>query len=111
MESIFDEFIILAREIYGSHLKKMILYGSYARGDYHEGSDIDIMLLVDLNDEEIKRIGKALSIRTYDMNYENDVMIMPIVQNIEFFNKWVRSYPFYNNISNEGVNLYDEQVG
>lgn len=28
----------------------MILYGSYARGDYTEDSDIDIMVLLDLSD-------------------------------------------------------------
>jgi predicted nucleotidyltransferase len=37
------------REIYGDNLRKVILYGSYARGDYDtEGSDIDVMLV--LND-------------------------------------------------------------
>ena len=108
MESILNDFTALAKNIYGNHLKKVILYGSYARGDYHEGSDVDIMLLVDLDTSEIKEKRDMLSDRTYDINYDNDVMIMPIVQNIDFFNKWVRSYPFYNNVNNEGVELYAE---
>ena len=31
----------------------ILLYGSYARGDFRPDSDIDIMILVDLSDDEI----------------------------------------------------------
>lgn len=34
-------------ELYGSRLKAVILFGSYARGDYHEGSDLDVMIVLD----------------------------------------------------------------
>lgn len=37
-------------------LYTIILYGSYARGDYNNSSDIDIMILVDLPETEIKKI-------------------------------------------------------
>lgn len=37
--------------------KKVILYGSYARGDYRDDSDIDIMILLDLSDMDINSIG------------------------------------------------------
>ncbi|MCC6299463.1 MAG: nucleotidyltransferase domain-containing protein [Anaerolineales bacterium] len=33
-------------EIYGENLKAVYLYGSYARGDYRDGSDVDVMLLL-----------------------------------------------------------------
>lgn len=33
-------------EIYGEELKAVYLYGSYARGDYRDGSDVDVMLLL-----------------------------------------------------------------
>ncbi len=106
MEKILKDYTEFLMEIYGDHLKKVILYGSYARGDFHEGSDIDVMILVDLDDSGIKQVSGRLSDETYDINYDRDVMIMPIVQNIDFFNKWVRAYPFFNNVNNEGVELY-----
>lgn len=106
MEKILKDYTEFLMEIYGDHLKKVILYGSYARGDFHEGSDIDVMILVDLDDIGIKQVSGRLSDETYDINYDRDVMIMPIVQNIDFFNKWVRAYPFFNNVNNEGVELY-----
>ena len=97
------------RALYGDRLCEVILYGSYARGDYREDSDIDIMILVDMDDEEIRRKGEMLSHFTYEYNDANDILIMPIVVNIHHFNRWVRAYPFYNNVSREGINLYEAE--
>lgn len=36
-----------------------------------------------------------------------DMYITTFVRNIDFFNKWVRAHPFYNNVWNEGIVLYD----
>lgn len=94
------------QRIFGKYLKAVILYGSYARGDFNEHSDIDIMLLVDLSDEEIKKYADQVTDVTFDMNLDNDIMIMPIVKNVEHFNYWVQAYPFYTNIKKEGVTLY-----
>ena len=79
-------------------LKAVILYGSYARGDFGPDSDIDIMILVDLSDDEIRSKGHTLSDITFDYNFDNELEIMPIVKNQEHFYKWIRAYPFYNNI-------------
>ena len=35
------------RRLYGERLKGLILYGSYARGDQREGSDPDILVVLD----------------------------------------------------------------
>ena len=58
---------------------KVILYGSYARGDYQDDSDIDIMILLD---------------------------IKPIAKSEEHFYHWVAAYSFYSNIDSEGIRLY-----
>ena len=103
---IIERYVREVSGIYGSHLKKIILYGSYARGDFREDSDIDIMILVDLDDSEIKAAGRRLSDVTFDINFDFDVLIMPIVQNAAFFERWVGAYPFFNQINNEGIELY-----
>ena len=38
-----------------SKLTKVIVYGSYARGDYNSSSDVDVMILVKMSDNEIKK--------------------------------------------------------
>ena len=55
VHTIVYKFAQQIRVIYGNSLKKIVVYGSYARGDYQENSDIDIMILVDASDSEIKK--------------------------------------------------------
>lgn len=106
INQVLNQYTENIKLIYGEHLQKIILYGSYARGDATESSDVDIMILVDLDDMEIKSYSDQLSDMTYDINLDNDVMIMPIVKNEKHFNYWVVAYPFYNNVNREGVALY-----
>lgn len=84
----------------------MILYGSYARGDFNEESDVDIMILLDISELEIKEYQDLLFDATYDINMDNNVEINVIAKSEETFNKWKTAYPFYKNINNEGVVLY-----
>ena len=106
MMTLLQQYTEQLKLIYGRHLKAVILYGSYARGDFHADSDIDIMILLDIGDMEIKYHRHQLSDLTYDFNMDNDVDIKPIAKSQEHFNKWVGAYPFYLNIANEGVTLF-----
>ena len=51
IHTLLIQYLSEIQKIYGAHLKSVILYGSYARGDYTPDSDIDIMILVDLSVE------------------------------------------------------------
>ncbi len=106
IQKILDSYTEEIKKIYGQHLHKILLYGSYARGEETRGSDIDIMILVDLDDFSIKNYADSLNEVTFDMNLDNDIMLMPIVKNEEHFEKWISFYPFYRNVSQEGVALY-----
>lgn len=63
-KKLIDEYIKELVAIYGNHLKKIILYGSYARGDYRDDSDIDIMILLNISDIEDKsyQVAKCVSV-------------------------------------------------
>lgn len=58
---LLERYIEELRKIYGNHLKQIILYGSYARGDYRDDSDIDLMVLVDLPEGEMDCYSDELS--------------------------------------------------
>ena len=105
-EDILRKYVNEVHGLFGSSLKTIILYGSYARGDFRADSDIDIMILVDMEEQEIRDKGRVLSDVAFEYNFDNDIMIMPIVKNLEHFNKWLRAYPFYYNIKKEGIELY-----
>lgn len=106
IQNYMEQYISEIKKIYGSHLRQVILYGSYARGDFRQDSDIDIMILLDLSDVELKAYGQQLSYMTYDFNLDNDLDIKPIAKNEEHFKRWIANYPFYANIHKEGVVLY-----
>lgn len=69
MEKIKDENIkkMLAelaeslQNIYGDKLKTVVLYGSVARGTQTDDSDIDIMILIDGNNDELRQYDDKLS--------------------------------------------------
>ena len=66
LKTILHKYVKDIQSIYGNMLKTVILYGSYARGDFSPDSDIDIMILVDLDDNEIRSKGRDLSNLTFD---------------------------------------------
>ncbi len=106
MQQLIQQYVSNLHDIYGSHLRQIILYGSYARGDFRPDSDIDIMILLDLSDIDIKKYRHQLSDMTFDFNMDYDVDIKPIAKSEEHYRKWVDNYPFYSNVNREGVRLY-----
>ena len=107
MRNLIEEYVNAIRKIYGVHLKQVILYGSYARGDFEKDSDVDIMLLVDLPEEKINSFSDDLSELGFDYNVMHDIWFMPVVRNIEHFRYWCQAYPFYSNVAKEGISLYE----
>ena len=94
-------------EILGDDLNKVILYGSYARGEQDgngEISDIDIMILVNTSsDKKIKEIEHKVIDYSYELDLKYDILISPIIENIEVYKSRVNYINFYKNIKNEGV--------
>ena len=107
VNNLLNGYIVDLQKIYGKYLQSVILYGSYARGDYTEDSDVDIMILLDLTDSEIKEYRHQLSEYTYEFYMTYDVDIKPIAKSKEHFMKWVENYPFYANVNKEGVKLFE----
>jgi predicted nucleotidyltransferase len=96
------------KRIYGDQLKQVYLYGSYARGDYNEESDIDIVALIDSDFSDIQRIKlrKKLTSFSSHLGLKYDVLISPSIINYNTFNEYVDVLPYYQNILKEGVKLY-----
>ena len=58
-EPVRDIMVLFSQEVkrvMGDELRKVIVYGSYARGDYNENSDIDVMVLTSLAEEDITEV-------------------------------------------------------
>jgi predicted nucleotidyltransferase len=61
-------------ELYGSRLKQLIVYGSYAREQQTENSDIDIAVVLDGDISKSAEISRMIEAIT-DLNLEYSVLI------------------------------------
>lgn len=108
MENIQDILLLFARnvrKIMGKDLSKILVYGSYARGDYNENSDIDIMILTSLSEDKIEQVEDFLYDEAFDFMMEYGIQISVIVKNEEHFKYWLGALPFYDNVECEGIEI------
>ena len=82
----------------------IILYGSYARGDYYPDSDIDILILLNkekVTNEDEKKITHPL----YDLELSFSKVISPLIKSKK---TWYELYPntaLFLNIKKEGKRI------
>ena len=103
---ITDDVSVRVQGILGDRLRKIIPYGSYARGDFGEESDIDIMVLADVNENELEKAEKSLWDIGWEIGSEHDVMISVFIKNTTHFFEWLDAMAYYRNINDDGVVLY-----
>ena len=88
--------------IYGDRLKDVVLYGSWARGEATEDSDIDIAVVLEGSVVPGKEIDRLVDIVT-DLNLKNGVLIsLYPVSETDFSS--VNS-PLLMNLRREGVRI------
>lgn len=105
INNIIQYFTNKVRTLLGNRVKKIILYGSYARGDYNDSSDVDIMILTDFTFEEIEKYRDDISDIAFDIELETGIILSPIIKNIDKYNERVNIIPFYTNVQKDGVVL------
>lgn len=103
---IINKFIAEAKDIFGANLVRTVLYGSYARGDFRENSDVDLMFLTTSSDEEIREQENRLYDLAFDYEMDYGVDISVIVKSRDHFEYWLGVLPFYDSIEREGVVLH-----
>ena len=102
---IMQQFASRLRKLLGNTLDSVIVYGSYARGDYSELSDIDVMILVTLTEEKIKKISDEISDMAFEYLMRFGADISPVIINVDHFNYWADNLPYYRSVRDEGVKL------
>lgn len=104
---------ILLRE-FPEKIEMIKLYGSKARGDYHQESDIDIFILVNITDSKasvknrlFKKIDVHISDIAFDLLLKYEVLLSPITMDKEHFSylKYLQT-GYVKNIEKEGIALW-----
>ena len=105
MRGLLEQYVIYMKEIYGSHLRQVILYGSYARGEATENSDID--LLIDTSGTNLRSLfslGKLYCDLESALEKKIDLITL---SSLEQTTRLPSDELFRNNIEKEKVKLYD----
>jgi len=86
------------------NLKKVIIFGSFARGDYHKGSDLDLIIVGEFKERFIDRIGKIIELN------DSDLEIDAMVYTEEEFQKMIKERrPFIEQALEEGIVVYEKR--
>lgn len=88
------------QELYGDRLVGLILYGSYARGDADDGSDIDVVVILSGDVVPCEEIDRISDLKTYILlEYNELIAVYPV--SVDKF-ETVKS-PLILNVKREGV--------
>ncbi len=87
---------------FGSRLRGLIFYGSRARGDYHEESDIDLMVLLDPPVEYARDRNKIID-TVYDLQLQSGMMLSARPIDVEVFERG--EWAIYRTAKREGIVL------
>lgn len=105
IKKILRDYKKVITKLYGERLNRMILYGSWARGEATEESDIDLLIALKGRVNNLKEISKMKDV-IYDIELQNDIEISTISTILVSENQYKKNnMPVYLNIRNEGIEI------
>lgn len=105
LDSILQKLVKVYQSVYGDQIVKIVLYGSYARGDYDSESDVDIVALVHGNREALQAKLRKVWDASSDLELEFGTVLSPTVIPYEEYEQYRNDLPYYRNIAKEGVEI------
>jgi len=101
--SLVEQFAEGLKQRFGDHIAKVMLIGSYARGDYREDSDVDVVVLLNSSPRELRdKIYDYLV--DFSLEHDRDIALKLIEQ--ATFDQWKQwRDPFSLAAETEGVVL------
>lgn len=105
LNTILSELAAAYRNVYGDNIVKILLYGSYARGDYDENSDVDIAAIVKGDREELQKKLEHIWECSHKLELEYETILSPVVIPYDEFREYKATLPYYKNIESEGIDV------
>jgi predicted nucleotidyltransferase len=88
----------------------LILYGSYARNEQDPESDIDIMILVDENEEILRKYRRKVVDIMTELSLKYDKLISLTREPYSRYYEYLDVLPYFRNIYDEGVEIYGKKT-
>ncbi|RPI15575.1 MAG: nucleotidyltransferase domain-containing protein [Ignavibacteriae bacterium] len=103
---IYTETKQYITNLFRDNLQKIILYGSFARATETDESDIDIMILTELKDDEIKKFDDDINNIAVDLSLKYNKVFSFVILNANHYYKYLNFIPFYQNVLRDGKVIY-----
>ena len=108
VKKVSNEVVEKSIELMGEKIDRIILYGSYARGDFTSESDIDILILLNCAEKEVIHYRKQIDIIASRIGLENDILVSLMIVDKHLFEDRVKVLNFFQNVQKEGVTLFEQ---
>ena len=105
LETICNKVVDAYKKIYGDKIRAIYLYGSYARGDFDEESDIDFTAIVDGEQVELRKKRRENRDYLTDIELDYVVVISFGIIPADLFEKHRNFLAYYKNILREGKRI------
>ncbi len=102
LDNISNQMVECYRSIYGMDIVEIFIYGSYARKDCNDESDIDMAAIVKGNRIDLQQKLKRVWDMSADIGLENDIIVSPSVIPYDEFEEYKDKLPYYMNILKDG---------
>lgn len=93
-------------EAFSSNLDRIVLYGSYSRGEQTDDSDVDIAIILK---DEVENVTDIIVDCVYKYEVQSGKIISVIDINKNKFDEWHDTIPFYKNIMTDGIVLWKSE--
>lgn len=101
VQQVASEFKVQLQKMYGNQLIELIVFGSYARGDFNTESDIDFAVV--LNNPAIHPAEEILKITPLSLQLELKYGFMLSTLPVSWQKKQVAMQGIYQDIRKEGI--------
>lgn len=103
LDKVMHEFVQASCSIFGEAVKEIILFGSYARNEANDESDIDVMVLLDTPREQIPAYRRKIAPIASELLLQHGIVVSPVLESKAFFDRNRTTYPFFRNVDQEGI--------
>lgn len=104
-DAVIGDVVDILKTLYGPRLHRVILYGSYARGNFHDESDMDFLALLNDDDvsarHELQTYGPAI----YALQPKHGLVVSVMPASVEHYRTSNRA--IYRFIRQDGVTVYE----
>jgi len=109
LNTVLSDFVAECRTVFDEKLCDVRLFGSYARGDHNEDSDIDVLVILDVGATEVRRFRHDICRIAATLELKYSVAISPVLYGKEEYDSR-KKFGFCKNVEAEGVSQYVGQA-